>query len=171
MKAKEFIKKYWWLLLLLALAIIGALYYFLIYKPAHSAAGEGDTTKTCPDGSVIPITATCTTAAPTVTPRNLTAINVQEVINRYAIKDSVGNPTLNYNGGFDNPNLSTFPQEVLINLLQDGWWFALINDGGNYKKGANGYYLLSYYDMRATIKDPTKGGVAIPVNLLAYKVI
>lgn len=71
------------------------------------------------------ITITVNKTAEPSNPR-LTIDQVQSLINKYALKDNQGNSRINFNGGFNSPNLSSFPQEVIQQIYNNGYWFALI---------------------------------------------
>lgn len=102
----------------------------------------------------------------------LTAIQAQSIINTYSGKDSAGNPTINFNGTFDYPNLSSFPNTQLQNLLRNGWWISLLKPGSlnGYKPGLNGNYLIAIYDMKDTANPLNDGKtrIIIPAPLSPY---
>lgn len=102
----------------------------------------------------------------------LTAIQANNIVNNYAVKDSNGYATISFNGSFDFPNLSKFPVQALQNLLQNGWWLSLLKGGtlNGYKAGSNGSYLVSVYDLRDATASINNGKtqVAVPPSLQPY---
>lgn len=145
----------------IALVILAALalaYYYFIYKPANPVnggnGGNGDVDSAPPAS-------------------RMTALEVQNVINTYSEKDSLGNPTFHYNGTLLNPDLSRYPIAILQKMLSNGWWFALIFESGSttsFMKGDNGLYILSFNDLRDTSNpiNADHSKVYIPVQLTPY---
>ena len=169
-----------WILIVLAIGAAVAAWYFLWYLPSQgpSSSGpqNGDPCIINPNPAVrnrqgvwqngvcVPVDNTS---------NRMTAIQANGIINNYAIKDTLGYPTINFNGDFSKPNVSNYPGSALQNLLKNGWWFALLQSNPNlpdYDKGDNGNYLVAIYDLRdssATINNG-KSQIAIPPALQPY---
>lgn len=102
----------------------------------------------------------------------LTAIQVQNIVNSYSGKDTAGNPTINFNGTFDYPNLTRFPNSQLQTLLRNGWWISVLKGGtlNGYKAGLDGNYLIAIYDMKDTNNplNDQKIPIVIPAPLQPY---
>lgn len=127
--------------------------YKLFYKPSGSVAPSG----------TLPVTPPAT---------RMTSVQAQNIIDGYATKDAGGLPTITFNGTFDKPNLSKYPQLQLQKMLNNGWWLGLLT-GGNlngYQSGSNGNYLVSIIDSRNTKNsiNAGKSQITIPVNLQPY---
>lgn len=88
----------------------------------------GDSVNVGKSGIIKTITRTATTYP------SFQETKMQEYINQYALKDPSGRAIINFNGGFNSPNLSMFPPAVLQEIINGGYWFALIpssaNEGG-----------------------------------------
>lgn len=169
------------ILAILAAVTLGVAYYYLWYKPGLASTGPPDGTPctiessgavrlqsqgTYQNGVCVP------SSVPTNAGPRMSAIQANNILNQYGIKDSAGRPTLHYSGGFDSPDTANFPASQLQNLLRNGWWFGLLTGGtlNGFKAGDNGQYLLAIYDMR----DPSasinsgKSQVYIPSTLTPY---
>lgn len=173
-------------IIILAFAAVVALsvaYYYLVYKPGLASTGPSDGTPctiestgavrlqsagTYQNGVCVP------SSVPTNTSR-ITAIQANNILNQYGIKDSAGRPTLHYSGGFDSPDTANFPASQLQSMLRNGWWFGLLTGGtlNGFKPGDNGQYLLAIYDLRdhsASINSG-KSQVYIPSTLTPYLIL
>lgn len=144
------------ILIVLFIVLIGLAFYFFIYRNLNKK--NDDEINIATPAEI-----------------RMTAVEVQKLIDDYAIKDANGVPTLHYNGGFENPDLSRFPLPDMQRMLQNGWWFAMINDSGannlnGYRQGTNGLYVLSFLDRRnvASPINAGKSGITVPVQLAPY---
>ncbi len=178
------------IIIVVAVIVVGGLslaYYYLVYKPGLTDSNSPMEGAPC----IITSSVTATEAeirnmpgviqnglcVPGITgnasSERMTVIQANDILNTYAIKDPLGNVTLNYNGAnFDQPNLSSFPTEALQNLLKNGWWMALLTGGtvNGFKIGSNGNYILAIYDLRnpsASI-NTGKSKVYIPASFQPY---
>ena len=145
------------LVILVIVIVLGLAFYFFVYKNLNKPQDVASTVQTAP----IDV--------------RMTAEEVQKVINDFSIKDANGTPTLHYNGGFENPDLSRFSIPVMQRMLKDKWWFALINSSGpntsnGYSIGTNGLYILSFLDRKNTSNpiNSAKSAVTIPAQIAQY---
>lgn len=166
------------LLIAAGIGILIAAWYFLWYLPSQTpdvpgSTGPADGTPcTVRTARGIPGTYQGGICVPVASNR-MTAIQANGIVNNYAVKDSAGYPTINFNGPFSNPNLSSFSTASLQNLLQNGWWIGLINPGNNlpgYQMGDNGNYLIGIYDLRDSAASINSGKtqITIPPPLQPY---
>lgn len=167
-----------WTLIVLGILAALAAWYFLWYVPSQTSTDAPPSTGPA-DGT--PCTVRTARGIPGVyqggicvpLPANrMSVIQANSILNTYAIKDSLGYPTINFYGDFTKPNLSSFPQSVLQNLLQNGWWLGLVNGGtmNGYQGGDNGNYLVAIYDLTdsaATINN-NKSQIIVPASLQPY---
>lgn len=166
-----------WILIVAGIGIAVAAWYFLWYLPSQTPDDSGTTGPA--DGT--PCTVRTARSRPGTyqggicvpLPANrMTAIQANAIVNQYAVKDSAGYPTINFIGDFTKPNLASFPTPSLQNLLQNGWWLALLTGGtlNGYQAGDNGNYLVAIYDLRDTSAaiNNGKSQIAIPAPLQPY---
>lgn len=174
------------LLIAAGIAILIGAWYWLWYLPNQTDAGI-DQPIPLPEGSPCTLTLNRTIAAttrqgiirngvcvPVENPR-ITGIEASNIVTASAPKDSYGYSTINFNGDFTRPNLSTYPTAALQNLLSNGWWISLLKGGtlNGYQAGSNGNYILGIYDLRdpnATI-NAGKTVIAVPPALQPYLVL
>lgn len=172
-----------WTLIILGILAAVAAWYFLWYLPSQgsstsstSGPQDGDPCiltedRTSPREGIIQ-NGVCVPLNVNPASNRMTAIQANNILNQYGIKDSAGRPTLHYSGGFDSPDTANFPASQLQAMLRNGWWFGLLTGGtlNGFKPGDNGEYLLAIYDLRdssATI-NAGKSQVYIPSTLTPY---
>lgn len=171
-----------WTLIILAILAAIAAWYFLWYLPSQgsddstttSGPKDGDRCDLTPGPGLPSRPGILQNGVCVPIPSNrMTAISASSVVDNYAVKDSLGYPTINFNGDFTKPNLAAFPGPSLQSLLKNGWWIGLLNGGtgpGGFQLGDNNQYLVGIYDLR----DPSasintgKSQVVIPASLQPY---
>lgn len=172
--------KYVGFLILAAIGIIVAAWYWLWYLPSQNqdsdqqgppAEGSPCTLNASANIRSIPGIIQNGVCVPAPSTR-MTAIQANNIVNKSATKDSLGYPTISFNGDFYRPDLSNFPPSDLQNLLKNGWWISLLTGGtlNGYQAGNNGNYLVAIYDVQnpAAAINSGKSQIVIPATLQPY---